>query len=486
MADHVFNLGIASETKAAALGIKSGLIDPLDDAQKELFDLGKDKSLDELAKDLQQAADKSEAARREISKLADQTEAAARGSMRKLGESAQDSATTAKESMAEIKQEALANASETFSSFDGDIESFADGIQGTFGGLIASIGPLLGPAGLLAAVAGAAGVGLITNALRTAGEEQAKLRDDAAELAEGYLEAGSKSSIGISKISDKLREMVSGGDEAYDGLVELRDLIRRTGQDGADWLGEIAVALAGDSTNLDALIESQKAYREQLLEAKQDAFQASGSFAAGYDSMITSTSTLIGLLERQGQVGAMALDQISAAEEASTQKALAHAAAVESIDAAYDEAAGAAADFIDAESGVFDVDAYVTAMKAREDALDSYQQRLAAANLSPEVEQFLASQGADVASAMLQGYLQGTTGQKDELERIWTEAAGDSSGAYTTTVQRKLAESKVTIPPPIFQMPDPGPLIRNTQAYLDRNTLKIRVEPVDRFGKPVL
>ena len=123
----------------------------------------------------------------------------------------------------------------------------------------------------------------------------------------------------------------------------------------------------------------------------------------------------------------------------------AKAGLISQIDSAYDEAAGSVSDFVDKESGVFDVTAYIASMQAREQALKDYQSTLAGSGLSSEARTFLNSQGEEAAAQLLAGYKAAGPDQKKELARIWSEAGETSSGEYTTELQKGIPK---TVPGP--------------------------------------
>jgi hypothetical protein len=181
-------IGVASETKAFKQGIESGVITPLEDAQRALQDLGDDKSPEQLERGLKDAQRATENLKDETRDTARAIEREYRDSYRQLGRSADDGFREAGRHSGEFKQEALQNFSEVTSSFSGQMTAVTDLAQGTLGGLAAGIA---GPVGL--AFGGAAvGVGLIGAAIESVGDKSEADQAKAAEWAQAYIEAGSK------------------------------------------------------------------------------------------------------------------------------------------------------------------------------------------------------------------------------------------------------------------------------------------------------
>jgi hypothetical protein len=129
---------------------------------------------------------------------------------------------------------------------------------------------------------------------------------------------------------------------------------------------------------------------------------------------------------------------------------------------------------VTAESGLFDVTAYLTAMQARETAIKDYQDTLNSSGLSDEAKGFLSEQGIESAALMLAGYKTAAPGQRAELDRIWTESSKTSSGAFVEGVDKTLSIYK---PKPV-----PVPLEVDDKALTGYVPKPIRVT-VDLFTR---
>ncbi|WP_413450207.1 hypothetical protein AA0Y32_06015 [Georgenia phoenicis] len=199
-------------------GALDNVADSLDDVAKEGEQAGKKAGdglkdgLEKGAKDTEDALkDVENTAKRELDNVGDhakdagdELEKAADGSEKKFRQSfdavAADSKTTGdkvgrniKSGMDEgeratdtFKQEAGQNFSETMSSFDGSLEGLIDGIQGTFGGIIAD----MGPAGMVGGAFIAAGIGLGVAFLQQSADKAAEVKDQVIALADAINEAG--------------------------------------------------------------------------------------------------------------------------------------------------------------------------------------------------------------------------------------------------------------------------------------------------------
>ncbi|HWL59290.1 MAG TPA: hypothetical protein VNQ48_00195 [Microbacteriaceae bacterium] len=189
MASKEFKIPIASETKAFEQGIRSGMIEPLEDAEQAITDLGTSKGPGKLEDAIEDAQDETVKLRKEIKRTAEDLEGAGRSGQAGLGK--------VQGASQELSQEVGQNLGQAVSSFRGDIEDLGQVGQDTLGGLAATMAGT-GPAGLVGAAvvaAGAAGLGLITAEMQRQQEEADKLRDrlsgayqEAAEAGRNYLD----------------------------------------------------------------------------------------------------------------------------------------------------------------------------------------------------------------------------------------------------------------------------------------------------------
>lgn len=180
---------IAADAGAYEKGIKSDVIKPTEDARDALEKLADNRSGDKLAAQMQKAQRETKDLTTETKRAADAIEDGFRDAYRKARQSADDGLDGMRRVTAETSDELKQNLGETFSSFRGDLEDLPQIAQDVFGGLAGSVDGL---GSSLALAAGAAGVGLLVQAIQLAGEEQEKITDRAAEWANGYIEAGGR------------------------------------------------------------------------------------------------------------------------------------------------------------------------------------------------------------------------------------------------------------------------------------------------------
>lgn len=174
-----YTVGIASETKAFKQGIEAGVIDPLEDAQKELDELGRNRGPDELERGFTEAARASEKLSGEVKQTANAIEREFRDAYREAKNASDDGMGRMKDGAREVTSEIGGNLGEAVSSIRGDFSDLGQVGQDTLGGLAATLanGGPAGIAGAAALAAGAVGLGLVTAELERQQEEADALRE---------------------------------------------------------------------------------------------------------------------------------------------------------------------------------------------------------------------------------------------------------------------------------------------------------------------
>jgi hypothetical protein len=431
-------------------------------------------SLDDAARDGEQATERVEDSFRELARAAErETKRAADDMSRNIDRGAAH----ASESMSEVKSEALANASETFSSFEGDAQSFADGIQGALGGLIVGLSGNLPAAAAVAA--GALGVGLISAALGQSEEQAEALRQKVSELTAEFIEAGPGGRRSADQFVEALRELATESDRGRANLVDMKIAAEDLGVP----LDDIARAYLEGGEPLDQLIEKTEA----LLKAEERRTARPGGRRAENDLQEASINNLedeLRLYREQAQAIEAAQDAQLLYLETGVSEFEAKVSLIETVDQAYDDAAGSTDDFVNAETGLFDTDAYITAMQQREQALRDYQTTLTSSDLSTEAKAFLNEQGAEAAALMLAGYASAEPAQRAELNRIWSEAGKSNSGTYVDTLTKEVTGAQIGAPTVAFDpVTDAQNYLAAVQRELRRNPLSVTVLPRDQFGE---
>ncbi|GAB3408811.1 hypothetical protein GCM10027515_26560 [Schumannella luteola] len=328
------------------------------------------------ARETQQAAEK----------IGDGFDTARRESERFSRQSGDDLSKT-KQTAAEFKSEVSQNIGETFSSFRGDLADLPQIAQDTFGGLATSIGPLLGPAGIIASVAGAAGLGLIAGAMENNGEQTAAFKEKVADLTDALIEAGD-AGLSIDYVAGALRDLATATGENEDSLGDLYESYRKSGLSGVTSFKDVAKAVVGAGGDYGKLIEKQETYLRSLRD--ENGIASAGGYAvkqANSDKIDATQKIIDKLKEQQGVAEEAALaEQAYAASgaEALQQKADIQASASDAIASGYDEVRQAAADAATAEDGAFDVQKYLSAVEAQKVAVGAFKTNLASMKLTPE------------------------------------------------------------------------------------------------------
>lgn len=249
-------VGVGVDTKAAKQAIETGLTEPLEDAQEALDDIGKSRGPEELERDLKAAQKATERLQDETEDTAREIEKEYKRAYREAKESSRDFSDGASENVQGFKDEAIQNFSEVASSFDGDLSSMADGVQGLTGGLASSLTPGVG---IPIAILGAAAAAFLSSWAEAAEESKERVDD----MYQDMIESG-QAFLSEDFISKALAEII--GDDGK----------RQKAVDDAKRLGvETSTALraqAGDQAAINELV----AKAAELKQAEVDAVKANG------------------------------------------------------------------------------------------------------------------------------------------------------------------------------------------------------------------
>jgi len=389
-------IGVASETKAFRQGVETGVIKPLEDAADALDDLGKSRGPDQLERAMEDAQDETQRLRKDIKETADTIDREFRNSYRSSKQSSTEATTGAKRDLRELGEEARQNAAETFSSFDGSVESFADGLQGTLGGIVSSLGPI----GAAAGAAGALGIGLIMNAFAEGEVKSEEFRQKVAELATELIDTGDIGQTSIEYIVDQLKSLATESDEGKDSLADLAAYADRAGRP----FERLAQAYAGNAEGLDEIIEAEREYGRQLIE-NTNAQEL--NVWAGDKKIEAQRKILEGLQSTQD-----AMIQAEAAEAAWVRaggpELEAKAERIDALNDALEDSIGSYGDYVNAESGALDPAAYIAGIQARIDATSAFNSNIELIaqkfGLSQDEVQAIVDEGIDFAP-MLQAII---------------------------------------------------------------------------------
>lgn len=234
--------------------------DAADDAGRGLKDTGDDfeRTGDTIEKTAKSIDDKTEKAFRNMSDNA-------RTSTKKVADDTDRDMRRASESTDTFKSEAKQNLAETASSFDGSLESLVDGIQGTFGGVAAD----LGPAGMIGGALAGAAIGLGVNVAQSVADGINENGEIAAGLAQQITEVGgSIDDVNFTEKMDEWGYAIQDNrewwelwqDTAQTGFEDVRDASDRAGMSFNDMFNGIA----GNSEDAQAALDAVNAEIDRM------------------------------------------------------------------------------------------------------------------------------------------------------------------------------------------------------------------------------
>ncbi|MFM2720474.1 hypothetical protein [Microbacterium mcarthurae (nom. nud.)] len=298
MARSPIEIPIASETGAFKKGVDAGIIEPLEDAQRALGDLANSRGPAGLERDMRDAQKQTEKLRDETDRTVDAIEKDFPRAYRQVRQSADDGLGRARAAAEEVTQEIGSNLGEAVSSVRGDLSDLGQVGQDTLGGLAATVSGM-GPAGLvgaLALAAGAVGLGAVTAGLEEAEEQAERLKEQAAEWAQAYVDAGS-TVLSTAQIIEKGQRL----------LVDEGDKVRNNAELWGVSAATAAAAMAGSQSAIDQVSRS--------LDRQRDALEANASGADNYSQNMEAAT--FGQSKANGEFikGKKAFDELTGAME---------------------------------------------------------------------------------------------------------------------------------------------------------------------------
>lgn len=227
----------------------------LEDAQDEVDRLDRDgeKAFENVADATDDAADEANTLEKRLRDVRDAAKDAG-----KAGDDAGDDIRSgfkrAEGGLSEFKDEANSTAREAAASFDGSAESIGDAFQEVAANAFSGFGP----AGAVAGIAAAAGIGLAVAGFEAVSEAQAASEEAIAEWADAFIEAGDKVlSAGIT--AAKFQEIITDPEK-----------FKEAQKNAEDWGVSIETAVAAMSGNAGA-IDDVRASVDRLGDAYEEA-----------------------------------------------------------------------------------------------------------------------------------------------------------------------------------------------------------------------
>lgn len=478
-----------SSGRELASGLTSGGADAeraLGDVQGAIDDLsGKTEAGDQLGaevkgggSDAEQAVDSLEAKFRDLAS-ASRSESTKVGS--DLSHSVKKGTEEADEGVRTLKENTGSNLKEVAASFDGTWQGVAGGAQG----LVAEIAEGFGPAGLIAGAVAAGGLGLIITAIEGGEQKTEEFKGKVAELATQFIETKGDAKRSLQGIEDAITDLAT----TQDGL-NLAEIYKLAKDAGADYRDIVLAIGSGSPKEIARVIgEVQNLKDQHDIAATAASYHGDKEYAANLQAAKSARDLGSKLTDLKGIADDAAKAQELAAKAGLTDFALKRKA-VEQVHDAYADAAGEVDDYVDKESGLFDVSKYIKAMNKRADALRDYQETLQKSSLSPEARDYIESQGEEQAATLMAGYKRATPDQRDELNQIWTTSGRQSASSYAEALGDDLAGRRIK--PPRLLGPDTSAYKaavqearEEAQEYLRKHPLQAGAVAYTGYGKPL-
>lgn len=480
------DVNIGADTRDFARAVKSGMIDPVEDAQGELdkyAEAGKSAG-DQLEGTFRDQQRQTVELKDDIGRLNETIREKSRGAYQSAGESSKTFTRESSEGFDEIKDSARSNAIEVGASFTGGFDQAIGGLQGFVAEFLAGFGP----AGIIAGVGAAALLGTISQAM-TDGQEAADNQKQAvADLANEYLDAGHDGKISFDSVAQSIRAMATSTD-GKDVIITLQKAFDAAKLAGTDYEGVVRAIASGSP----AEIARVRAQVEQLASAhlktthEVDAYGNASRAAVGTNlDAVGANKALTRALDQAGKQATEAGRAERLAARAGLTDIALKADLLGQLQDGYDETAGSVDDYLDKEKKTLKVKDYIEAVEARRKELIRYKDELATSGLDAKAKKYIEGQGADAAAAMLAGYSKASPAQKAKLNEIWSTAGDQNADTYEAALGKNLAKIKPKAPPiprPVVPAPDTSALERFFATRQPR--IQIGVDLVDRTGKRI-
>lgn len=311
MADLTFS--IASDTTAFDNGIRRGVIEPLEDADKALEDLGRtgDRELGDLEDAMSDARRDTERFEDEIKDVSDELTRVGRAGKRAaddIGDSFNRSSDRMRKQSAEVGQEIRQNLGEGIANAArGDFEGLSDTIGDTLGGAVAGIGGVA-TAGI--AAAGALGLGAIVGTISTIASDAEKLKETVSENFREMAENGIDAWESLQSQNQRLTEAY---DQHVDEINRIKDLVGLNFE-------TVAAAWAGNKDAVDQVTAAYAQTKSELRDTMGVSSEAAQATIRGWDGIMGPlTNTLEGYDQAKEKAGQLEA-QITGGEQAQREE----------------------------------------------------------------------------------------------------------------------------------------------------------------------
>ncbi|WP_146082947.1 hypothetical protein [Rathayibacter sp. AY1E9] len=385
-------------------------------------------------KDSERAVEKLETTFRD---MADKVKRESKSAGSSLGDEVKRGANDASDGLKEVGDEATSTAKEAAASFDGSAQSIGDAFQEVAANAFAGFGP----AGVLAGVAAAAGIGVVIAKLEEGGEDSEAFRQKIADLTSELIEVGNEGGPSLDYLVGKLQEMATATDEGGESLSDLYKI----SDSAASGFDKIAQAYAGNTEGLDELIEKEKDHKRALEdEAAAIDTTKETSYGAALSRAEDSQVIVDGLEKARtaAQEAQLAEDAYIAAGgpelEAKAERTATYA---DSIQEELADVGESWETYRNAETGAIDLAAYTAALTERVAAMDNYRANMNTLHgtISDDAYNYLVSMGAD-AAPLISAYVAAPLDQKQKTAEVWGTLGRTGGQNYNSELQKEIPD----------------------------------------------
>lgn len=284
-------LGVASDTNTFRKGIETGVIKPVEEADKALEKLAESRPM-ALIDDLEDAQRETEELKRETKQTADAIDREYRDSYRRAKQSSDDFTDKAKAGAGELKDELKQSAAEGAASFSGEMDDVVDVVQETIANGLSGFGPV----GALAGLALAAGIGAGFSEIQKQAEATQQFIEDAFDdMAEN-----ASSSLSRAFVAEQMKTLLQ--DEGKRNEIKEQSVALSLSEQ------TVLQAMAGDAQSLQAVQEAINGKLGEINGKYTDAngqldtyarhhdtaYQRIEMIRGGYEGIITNIDTAVG------------------------------------------------------------------------------------------------------------------------------------------------------------------------------------------------
>lgn len=433
----------------------------LQDVSNELEDTAKegDKGLEKLSDKLIEAK-----------KAAD--EAAKSGD--NIGTSYKRGTKEAEGGLQDFKQEANSTAKESAASFDGSAESIIDSFQEIAANAFAGFGA----AGAIAGLAAAAGIGIASAAILDSEEKAKEAKQRISDLGTAFIESGADVAQ-VEAFREALQGIVTNADDAAVKIDDLRKFTKKYGE-AVPSVSDFAIAYSGNADAIekvtDELEKAIAAEKEKNYTTKTGAEQSSKR----QDAYQAEIDKLEGIQEETAAAKQIEEDWLASGGAEIQAKA----DAIDQINAAYDDAVYSVDNFKNAETGIYDLEAYAASIEERARLLEEYQTNLAKSGLTTEQKAALNEMGVEQANAILKGLQD--PGVSDETKKTIKNGLKTASQEGSGVAKKEIEDAfKKPVDATVKVKADMSMAQTDLDNLVKARTAIIKLDFQDRYGKRV-